>query len=120
MQSSENTLPVLDPNTIDALVAALENEVFELFDEFVTDVQLELESLHEMAKSQRWQEMAMVTHTIKGCGGNLGASSFAAACQVLEDTVKAEQGQDLDGLIHSVETEFQKAKEAMQKISSGR
>lgn len=75
---------LIDFNTISNLRTALEEGIFELFNEFISDAPNTIKRITTAVESMDTQEIAKAAHYLKGSAGNIGAIALSNACKELE------------------------------------
>jgi len=75
---------LMDLDTIKYLRATLEDDINALFNTFITETPSSIENLARAINQQNILNTYNTAHLLKGSGGNIGASAFANACNILE------------------------------------
>lgn len=79
---------LMDTNTIESLRSVLDDGIYELFEEFISDCPSTIERLEKALDDNNISEINEAAHYLKGSGGNIGAIAFSNACKILEDQAR--------------------------------
>lgn len=90
-----------------------EGLVAELVDLFVDDVPPRLESIREAMAAGDPEALVRTAHSLKGSAATLGADGMAELCRQMEVSGRAGEVPRAEGLLESLEAEFERVKRAL-------
>ena len=90
-----------------------EGLVAELVDLFVDDVPSRLESIREAMAAGDPEALVRTAHSLKGSAATLGADRMAELCRQMEVSGRAGEVPQGQGLLESLEAEFEQVKRAL-------
>ena len=97
----------LDPDVIGSLVdLGGEDEpdlIVELIDLFLEDADARILALESSVRSQDWDQVARIAHTLKGASATMGAARFSVACRTVEMEAR-DGGLARESLDHAIES----------------
>lgn len=108
--------PVLDFDIIDGLRSILGDDIYELFADFLEQAPQEIAQLHTVFGKNNFEELSRVAHSLKGSSGNLGIAALSDLCANLEHDARDGIESSLQTYIHSIEADFEVAKESINKL----
>jgi two-component system sensor histidine kinase TorS len=77
-----------------------------------------IKQLRAHVAGQNFAEIAREAHTLKGASGSLGVARVAEVCSSLELAAKAEDPIPLGELMEALESEFARARHALQAATT--
>jgi len=97
----------LDPEVIASLVDLGGEEepdlIVELIDLFLEDADVRVLALEDAVKTQDWDQVVRVAHTLKGASATMGAVRFSTACRTVEMEAR-DGGLARESLDHAIES----------------
>ena len=90
-------------------------EFLELVRQFVTGLPETLAQINAAIEQKEWDHAQLLSHNLKGIGGNYGFPSLSYIAQQINSHLKNKQYQDLDQLLLELEKECQRIADADDK-----
>jgi HPt (histidine-containing phosphotransfer) domain-containing protein len=117
--SEETAQPTLDRPTIERLRETLGDDfVVELIDTFLADAPPMLQDLKRGIEQNDANLMKRSSHTLKSNSANFGAMVLSGLCKELEEQSKAGEMDGAGERAALVETEYEKARVALEAVKS--
>jgi HPt (histidine-containing phosphotransfer) domain-containing protein len=92
----------------------------ELVDAFLADAPTQLGALRGAADSGIITELVRPAHSLKTNSANMGAESLAELCRSLEVVARGGSVDDPVSRVRAIEAEFEKVRDALRAMRSGR
>ena len=112
--------PALDLNRIDELKQISPRRVPSLVDQlienFLVEIPLRLEKLHEAVARDDHDTMLTVAHSIAGISGNIGAMPMMATARKLQILARQEDRREAGSLVSRLEEEFIEVRPLLQDL----
>jgi CheY-like chemotaxis protein len=93
--------------------------VAELIDLFVQETPVRLREMRTAATQYNAQALAAVAHNLRGCASSIGALQMASLCERLEENAGRRALQVSSRLLTEIETEFDRARQALELVKIG-
>jgi len=113
----QDSVPAIDPSAIDLLRQLRRPDkpdpVVELIDMFVRDTPERLRKLRTAIAQYNTEDLAAVSHNLRGCASSIGAAQLAKLCQQLEENAERRAVQISIPLLREIESEFDRVCRAL-------
>lgn len=110
-----NTKEYMDDETTSMLIEALEGEFFEILKAYMKNAEDQISQLRGLDIKSK-DELIMLTHTLKGASGNIGAIYLSSICNELETGLIMNEISDPSPLIDKIEKTFKSTCELLYKL----
>ncbi len=110
----------VDIKVLNGLKQLLEEDYEDLLPAYVTSVTGILRDLRKLDAEGECESVERGAHSIKSASGNLGAKHLASLAEGLERQAHFRRVEDLNRHLHSMETEFERVKQALVTSVSSR
>lgn len=101
-----NNASVFDHEALSSLREILEDDLDELLEDFVELIPPMIDDLISAAQACDTEQLASISHTLKGSSGNLAIHGFARLCMDIETLAKNGQADDVIPVISNLQEEF--------------
>lgn len=109
----ETELPVFDEKIAADLYSIIEDGIVELIDIFIKETPEQVSRLQDISCAR--EELELVSHTLKSTSAYFGLVRLSQACQLLENTLRNGQSDNIEAIVNTINSEFAPALNALKE-----
>ena len=107
---STNNMPTIDMDVFNDLLSILEDDFYELLEEFIRDTPAQLTLLNSAIEQADFKEIFAIGHAQTGAAGNIGLSKFFHLCKDLCQQAKDKNINECSQLSNKLQKNYDECK----------
>lgn len=111
--SSQYDVVLINIETFEDLASVLEDDFYELLEDFISDTPTQLELLHTAIEDSNFTKIFEISHAQSGASGNLGLERFHTLCELASAEAKNENIESCRELSQLLQENYNESKKLL-------